>query len=75
MARGGIPITTIATTLQCSRHTVYKALAQAHVAEKPVTAVEEVACPPPINPSSRWLGWGDVPPAGGTAGSPAHTQR
>jgi hypothetical protein len=28
MARGGIPITTIATMLGCSRHTVYKALAQ-----------------------------------------------
>ena len=28
MARGGIPITTIASTLRCSRHTVYKALAQ-----------------------------------------------
>ncbi len=27
MARGGIPITTIATTLQCSRHTIYKAIA------------------------------------------------
>ena len=26
MASGGIPITTIARTLQCSRHTVYKAL-------------------------------------------------
>jgi DNA invertase Pin-like site-specific DNA recombinase len=32
MARGEIPITTIASTLQCSRHTVYKALAQAPVA-------------------------------------------
>jgi DNA invertase Pin-like site-specific DNA recombinase len=32
MARGGIPITTIATTLQCSRHTVYKALGQIRVA-------------------------------------------
>ncbi len=31
MARGGIPITTIAATLQCSRHTVYKALAPAPV--------------------------------------------
>src|SRR5262249_46947533 len=31
MARGGIAITTIAQTLQCSRHTVYKALAQARV--------------------------------------------
>jgi len=31
MARGGIPITTIASTLQCSRHTVYKALAPAGV--------------------------------------------
>jgi DNA invertase Pin-like site-specific DNA recombinase len=31
MARGGIPITTIASTLGCSRHTVYKALARAHV--------------------------------------------
>jgi DNA invertase Pin-like site-specific DNA recombinase len=28
MARGGIAITTIASTLQCSRHTVYKALGQ-----------------------------------------------
>jgi DNA invertase Pin-like site-specific DNA recombinase len=28
MAHGGIPITTIANTLQCSRHTVYKALGQ-----------------------------------------------
>jgi DNA invertase Pin-like site-specific DNA recombinase len=28
MARGRIPITTIASTLGCSRHTVYKALAQ-----------------------------------------------
>jgi DNA invertase Pin-like site-specific DNA recombinase len=26
MARGGMAITTIAQTLQCSRHTVYKAL-------------------------------------------------
>ncbi len=43
MAQGGIPITTIASTLQYSRHTVYKALGQAHVAEKPVTAVKEVA--------------------------------
>jgi DNA invertase Pin-like site-specific DNA recombinase len=34
MARGGIPITTIASTLQCSRHTVYKALGQ----EKDVSA-------------------------------------
>src|SRR5438105_13082 len=32
MAKGGIPITTIASTLQCSRHTVYKALALARVA-------------------------------------------
>jgi len=39
--KGGIPVTTIARTLGCSRHTVYKALAQAHVAEKPITAVEE----------------------------------
>jgi DNA invertase Pin-like site-specific DNA recombinase len=31
MARGGIPITTIASTLGCSRHTVYKALAQTGV--------------------------------------------
>ena len=31
MARGGIPITTIASTLQCSRHTVYKALGQTRV--------------------------------------------
>lgn len=29
MAQGGIPITTIASTLHCARHTVYKALAQA----------------------------------------------
>lgn len=29
MAEGKIPITTIATTLGCSRHTVYKALGQA----------------------------------------------
>src|SRR6266436_5692057 len=29
MARGGMPITEIATTLHCSRHTVYKALAHA----------------------------------------------
>jgi hypothetical protein len=29
MARGGSPITTIAQTLGCSRHTVYKALAHA----------------------------------------------
>jgi DNA invertase Pin-like site-specific DNA recombinase len=34
MARGGIPITMIASTLQCSRHTVYKALAQTRVAIK-----------------------------------------
>ena len=32
MAQGGIAITTIAKTLQCSRHTVYKALAQMQVA-------------------------------------------
>jgi DNA invertase Pin-like site-specific DNA recombinase len=32
MARGGIPITTSATTLGCSRHTVYKALALVHAA-------------------------------------------
>ena len=32
MAQGGISITTIASTLQCSRHTVYKALAQTTVA-------------------------------------------
>jgi DNA invertase Pin-like site-specific DNA recombinase len=31
MARGGIPITTIASTLGCSRHTVYKALGQTHM--------------------------------------------
>jgi len=31
MARGGIPITTIARTLGCSRHTVYKALVQTSV--------------------------------------------
>ena len=31
MARGGIPITTIASTLQCSRHTVYSALRQVSV--------------------------------------------
>ncbi len=31
MAHGGIPITTIATTLGCSRHTVYKALKPAGV--------------------------------------------
>ena len=33
LARGGMPITEIAQTLQCSRHTVYKSLAQtmAHV--------------------------------------------
>jgi len=31
MAKGGIPITKIAHTLQCSRHTVYAALAQARV--------------------------------------------
>ena len=31
MAQGGIPITTIASTLQCSRHTVYKALTQTDV--------------------------------------------
>ncbi len=31
MAKGGIPITTIASTLQCSRHTVYKALGQKSV--------------------------------------------
>jgi DNA invertase Pin-like site-specific DNA recombinase len=31
MACGGIPITTIASTLQCSRHTVYKALGQTRV--------------------------------------------
>jgi DNA invertase Pin-like site-specific DNA recombinase len=30
MAQGHIPITTIARTLGCSRHTVYKALAPAH---------------------------------------------
>jgi len=28
LARGGMPITEIAQTLHCSRHTVYKALAQ-----------------------------------------------
>jgi len=32
MARGGMAITTIAQTLQCSRHTVYKALEQSTVA-------------------------------------------
>ena len=32
MAQGGIPITTIAQTLQCSRHTVYKALGEVSVA-------------------------------------------
>jgi DNA invertase Pin-like site-specific DNA recombinase len=32
MAKGGIPITKIASTLQCSRHTVYKAWAQMRVA-------------------------------------------
>jgi len=42
MARGGIPVTTIASTLQCSRHTVYKALALAPVAEQAVMAAEEV---------------------------------
>jgi len=31
MARGGIPMTTIASTLQCSRHMVYEALGQTHV--------------------------------------------
>jgi|SRR5215471_10852122 len=31
MAHGGIPITKIAKTLQCSRHTVYAALRQARV--------------------------------------------
>ena len=31
MARGGIPMTTIASTLGCSRHTVYKALVQTSV--------------------------------------------
>ena len=31
MAKGGIPITTIASTLQCSRHTVYKVLGQTSV--------------------------------------------
>jgi DNA invertase Pin-like site-specific DNA recombinase len=30
MAKGGMPITKIATTLGCSRHTVYKALGQMH---------------------------------------------
>ena len=33
LARGGMTITEIAQTLQCSRHTVYKALAQARVVE------------------------------------------
>ena len=33
LARGGMTITEIAKTLQCSRHTVYKALAQARVVE------------------------------------------
>jgi DNA invertase Pin-like site-specific DNA recombinase len=33
MARGGMKITEIATTLRCSRHTVYKALAQAQPAQ------------------------------------------
>jgi hypothetical protein len=42
MMKGGIPVTTIARTLGGSRHTGYKALAQAHVAEKLVTAIEEV---------------------------------
>ena len=36
MAKGGIPITTIAQTLHCSRHTVYKALAQFGVPMQPV---------------------------------------
>jgi DNA invertase Pin-like site-specific DNA recombinase len=31
MARGRIPVTTIASTLQCSRHAVYQALAQRRV--------------------------------------------
>lgn len=31
MAKGEIPITTIASTLQCSRHTAYKALGQMRV--------------------------------------------
>jgi DNA invertase Pin-like site-specific DNA recombinase len=38
MACGGIPITTIAQTLGCSRHTVYKALAQARVASADLAA-------------------------------------
>src|SRR5439155_2422428 len=37
MARGGIPIATIASTLGCSRHTVYKALQHAGVCEEPVS--------------------------------------
>src|SRR5262249_6929963 len=32
MAESKIPITEIAKTLQCSRHTIYAALAQAHIA-------------------------------------------
>ena len=32
MAQGGIPITTIAQTLQCSWHTVYEALVQVQAA-------------------------------------------
>jgi DNA invertase Pin-like site-specific DNA recombinase len=31
MAKGGIPVTAIAKTLQCSRHTGYKALAETTV--------------------------------------------
>jgi DNA invertase Pin-like site-specific DNA recombinase len=39
MARGGMPITTIAQTLRCSRHTVSKALAPSSVVRASETAV------------------------------------
>ena len=36
MARGGIPITTIASTFQCSRHTIYKVMRHITTCEQPV---------------------------------------
>jgi hypothetical protein len=41
MAESKIPITAIAKTLQCSRHTVYKALGQGQ--PQPTGAVAEAA--------------------------------
>jgi DNA invertase Pin-like site-specific DNA recombinase len=53
MARGGIPITAIAQTLQCSRHTVYKALGQARVGDT-VAPKEEARETPLALPLKHW---------------------